>query len=271
VSLSDSDALNLGVELQRLEINGDTIIALSSLFGLGSPALLPGGGTPGTLPRGRGFTGVVLNPGDFSVVIQALQTLNKGRSLSMPKVLVNNNQQATLNSVLQQPFSSTNASTTVATTSFGGTQDAGTTVTVKPQIAEGDHLVLDYSVTLSAFVGQPSDPSLPPPRQSNNLTSAVTIPDGYTVVVGGLEIVSESDNVSQVPLLGSIPWVGELFKNRAKTKSRTRFFVFIHSDVMRHGGFEDLKFISDQDMASAGVNSFGVDADWPVVEPRIIK
>src|SRR2546422_3433967 len=131
----------------------------------------------------------------------------------MTKVLATNNHQPTPNSVPQQPFSSTTASTTVATTSFGGTQDAGTTVTVKPQIAEGDLLMLDYTVTLSAFVGQSSDPSLPPPRQSNNLTSAVTIPDGYTVVVGGLEVTADSNSVSQVPLLGSIPGLGELFKN----------------------------------------------------------
>ena len=65
---------------------------------------------------------MVLSPGDFSVVLKALQTLNKGRTLSLPKVLVNNNQQATLDSVLQQPFVSVNASNTVATTSFGGSK-----------------------------------------------------------------------------------------------------------------------------------------------------
>jgi len=69
--------------------------------------------------------------------------------------------------------------------------DAGTTITVKPQVAEGDHLVLDYAVSVSTFVGEPADPALPPPRQENQLQSIVTVPDGYTVVVGGLERLSE--------------------------------------------------------------------------------
>lgn len=261
VGLNDSDSLDLGIELQKLEIVGNTTIGLASLFGLGSPSLTTG--TPATASKGG--SAIVLSPGDFSVVIRALQELNKGRTLTLPRVLVNNNQQAKLDSVLQQPFVSTNASNTVATTSFGGSENAGTVITIKPQIAEADHLVLDYSVSLSAFVGEAADPTVPPPKQSNNLSSVVTIPDGYTVVVGGLEIASQADAVSQVPLLGSIPGIGEAFKNRSKSKNRSRFFVFIRSEVLRRDNFEDLKFISDENLRSAGV-----DDGWPDVEPRVI-
>jgi general secretion pathway protein D len=168
--------------------------------------------------------------------------------------------------VLQEPFLSTNASNTVATTSFGGTQDAGTTVTVTPQIAEGDHLVLEYSLSLSTFVGESSDPSLPPPRQQNNLQSVVTVPDGYTIVVGGLEVETTADAVSQVPLLGDLPLVGELFKSRSKSSSLSRFYLFVRANILRHDGFEDLKFLSDRDVLAAGV-----DDGWPAVEPRVIR
>jgi type II secretory pathway component GspD/PulD (secretin) len=264
VNLSEADTLDLGVELKKIEVSGDTIITLSSLFGLGTPA----SGIPLVIPGGRGFSGVVLNPGDFSVVLRALQTINRGRTLTLPKVLVNNNQQATLDSVLQQPFISTNASDTVATTSFGGTDNAGTVITIKPQIAEGDHLILEYTVTLSSFVGEAADPTVPPPKQSNNLSSVVTIPDGYTVVVGGLEISSDADAVSQVPLLSDVPLVGEAFRNRSKSMSKSRFYVFIRSEVLRHERLEDLKYLSDQALTRAGTKELG---GWPQVEPRIIR
>ena len=215
---------------------------------------------------GAGGTAVVLDPGDFSAVIRALKTINEGRSLSIPRVLVNNNQDATFDSVLQQPFTSTNASDTVATTSFGGTQDAGTTVSVRPQIAEGDHLVLEYSVSLSSFVGESSDPSLPPPRQQNSLNSVATIPDGYTIAVGGIELTTEAEAISKTPLLAEIPLVGELFKNRSSSTSRSRFYVFIRPTVMRHQTFEDLKYVSDLQTDDAGV-----DDGWPEVEPRVIR
>ncbi len=267
VSLTEGQTLDLGVELEKLQINGETLITLSSLFGLGAPGMagaLEGLALPGA-GGGAGFTGVALSPGDFRTLVRALETINEGRSLNIPRVLVNNNQQATLDSVLQAPFLSTNASNTIATTSFGGTQDAGTTISVTPQIAAGDHLILEYSVSVSTFVGESSNPGLPPPRQQNNLQSIVTIPDGYTIVVGGMEIESTAEAISQIPLLGDIPLIGELFKNRSRSTTRSRFYVFIRANVLRHDGFEDLKYLSDRDVLVADV-----DDGWPVVEPRVI-
>ncbi len=262
LSLTEGDTLDLGVELEVMAVSGSTLINLASIFDLGMVGLED---TPA--PTGTGGTALVLSPGDFRVLVRALETINHGRALNIPKVLVNNNQQATLDAVLQQPFLSTNASSTVATTSFGGTQDAGTTLSVTPQIAEGDHLVLEYSLSLSAFVGESSDPALPPPRQQNTIQSVVTIPDGYTVVVGGLEVETAAQATSQVPGLGALPLVGELFKNRSNSRSRSRFYLFIRANILRHHGFEDLKYLSDRQLMAEGV---GLDDGWPKVEPRII-
>ena len=66
-------------------------------------------------PTGAGFSGVVLDPGSFSVLLRALETQDKGRTVTLPKVLVENHGQAMLDSVLESPYLSTNASTTVAT------------------------------------------------------------------------------------------------------------------------------------------------------------
>lgn len=261
VSLSESQTIDLGVELEKIEVSGDVRLTLSSLFGLSSF-------TNGlrSVGNGQGGSALVLSPGDFSVVVRALETINDGRSLNVPRVLVNNNQEAMLNSVLQQPFVSINAFNTIATTSFGGTQDAGTVITVKPQIAQGDHMIIDYSVTLSAFVGEPTDPSLPPPRQENSLQSVATIPDGYVVALGGIEVTSESKGVSQVPGLAEIPIVGELFKNRSRSQSRNRFYVFIRPSILRRLDFEDLRYLSE-----APLEAGAIDDGWPTVEPRVIR
>lgn len=270
VTLTDGQTLDLGVELEKLSISGDTLIRLSSLFGLGTRG---SGGDRDGPANASGLTGVVLNPGDFSVVIRALETLNRGRSVSMPRLLVGNNEQASLDSTVQQPYASVNASNTVSTTSFGGTQDAGTVVTIQPQIAEGDHLLLQYSVSLSAFLGPASSATLPPPRQQNRVQSVATIPDGFTVVVGGIEIENKSNAVSQVPLLGSIPILGEAFKSRNNADSRSKFYVFIRANILRGGsgaggvgGFEDLKYLSEKDIADAMV-----DDGFPEMKPRVIR
>lgn len=263
VTLSDTETRDLGAELQAAGLSGDSLLRLSSLFGLGVPDV-----SKTTLPAasGSGLSGVVLNPGDFSALVRALGTVNHGRSLTMPKVLVNNHQEAKLGSTLQTPFVSTNASTTVATTSYGGSVDAGTSISVKPSIAEGDQLLLDYSVSLSSFVGDSTDPALPPPRQENKLQSSATVPDGHTVVVGGLEVERDDDARSQVPILGDIPVLGALFQSRSATKSKSRFYVFIRASVLRAASFEDLKYVSASDRRAAGLPS-----EFPELEPRVIR
>lgn len=263
VSLSDTQTRSLGVELQKMGVRDGVQYKLGSLFGLGGPSP-----SEAAIPAlaGSGASGVVLDPGSFSALVKALETVNQGRTLTIPKVLVSNQQAANLNSVLQTPFTSTNANNTVATTSFGGTQDAGTEISVTPRITEGDELLIDYTITLSSFVGDAASPTLPPPRQQNKLKSQATVPDGYTVAVGGLEVETEGTTSSRVPLLGSIPLVGALFSSQSRTKTRSHFYVFLRTSVLRAQEFEDLRYVSEADLRAARVED-----GWPKLEPRVIR
>jgi type II secretory pathway component GspD/PulD (secretin) len=263
VSLSDTQTRQFGVELQKLGTAGTASLRLSSLFGLGSPDPSLGVIAPGTA---SGASAIVLDPGDFSAVVRALESVNQGRSLTTPKVLVDNNAKAALDSLLQTPYVSTNASTTVATTSFGGTLDAGTRVSVKPQVADSGQIMLEYTVSLSSFVGESPGEGLPPPRQENKLESMVTIPDGFTVVLGGLEIETKGNVEERVPWLGEIPLVGLLFKDRSRTTTRSRFYVFLRCSVWRDELFEGLKYASARELSAAGV-----DDGTPVLRPRVMR
>jgi len=262
VTLTESETRDLAVELQRIGESGGTLWRLSSLFGGGldpaGTALPPGSATGGE--------GVLLDPGSFSGVLRALETVNEGRTLNVPKVLVNNNETATLDSLLQSPYATSNTSTNLATISFGGTLDAGTSVQVTPQITDGDRLLVQYQVSLSTFVGDSADPNLPPPRQETKLASQATVPDGYTVVLGGLEVETETDAETRVPILGSIPILGALFKSQSKTSQQSRFYVFLRCSVLRSAAFEDLRYLSAPALAEADL-----DDGIPVVEPRVIR
>ena len=262
VSLSEQDAMNLGIELEKVGLFDGASYQVSSLFGLT-------GGTAGNRTAGdsRGLTSAVLNPGDFSVVLRALQTISRGSTRSVPSILVSNNESARFDSTLQQPYVVSNTTSGAGTTtSFGGTQDAGTTIDVTPQIGQADQLLLKYSITLSSFVGAPPANGLPPPRQQNSVGSKATIPDGFTVVVGGIELQNEGKNTSQVPGVGDVPILGELFKTRDKSTGRSRFYVFIRATVLRDQQLNDLKFLSGR----AG-NATGVGDGFPEMRPRIVK
>lgn len=256
VSLSEGDAFDLGVELRTQFQEGDTAINLASLFGLG----LGGGtgGVPGGFPMGTGFTGTVIRPGDFEVLVRAVESLNTGRTIALPRQLVQNNATATLRSVSRQPFTSINASDTVATTSFGGTEDAGVTLTLTPQIAAGDHLALEYAIELSAFTGESTTIEgggvIPPPSQQNSLQGEVTLPDGFTVVLGGLNSITDGVTSTRVPLLGAIPVLGALFGTHSDSETESRFYVFVRATVLRHESFEDLRLLSAPDLRAADVS-----------------
>jgi type II secretory pathway component GspD/PulD (secretin) len=263
VTLTEDQSRQLGVELAKIGEEDGVLYSAASLFGLGvpDPAL-------GVIPEvaGAGFSGVVLDPGDFSALLRALETVNRGRTLTIPKVLVTNNQQAVLDSTVQTPYASVNATTTVATTSFGGTFDAGTSITVKPQVADADQILLEYTISLSSYSGASTDPNLPPPRQENKLQAVATVPDGSTVVVGGLEIDRETERETRVPWLGSIPLLGNLFKDRTAGTNKARFYVFLRCNVMKGENFEGLRWASQPVMAAAGIHD-----DWPRLEPRVIR
>lgn len=267
VSLTDTDSLSLGVELQQLSFSNNMLSRLSSIFGLGigtdesGPGLPIGGGQ-------KGGNAIVLDPGDYSVVVRALRTLKHGRTISTPKMLVANNQKATLNAVDQQPFAASftagNAST--PTTSYGGSQDAGTQMTIRPQIGDGGGLLLDYNISISGFTGDATNANLPPPRHVTSVQSLASIPDGYAIVVSGLELATEGDDEFRVPLLGDIPVLGNLFKSQTHGTTRTRFFVFIRASVMRDQTLESLRYVSDVDATAASLPS-----SWPKSAPQVVR
>lgn len=263
ISLTESQSRALGIELDKITTLADGTVRLSSIFSSTSGGSGPSG-NPGT-----GLTASYINVGDFSAVLRAFEAVNNGRSASVPSVLVSNNQQATFASVAQQPTGSISTDTTSTTTrGFGGFQDAGTRINVKPQIAEGDHLSLDYSVELSSFTSNPSSEGLPGARQQNTVSSKATIPDGHAVIVGGIEFKTDTEDTSRVPILGEIPILGALFRTNTTGHDRTRFFVLIKANVMRDGGFEDLKYVSERTVDREGLD---VSSGWPTVAPRVIR
>jgi type IV pilus assembly protein PilQ len=165
-------------------------------------------------------------------------------------VLVNDNAKGSLASVQEVPFTSVNASSTVATTSFAGFAEAGTTIEVTPRISDDDQLQLDYVISLNNFTGSGGN-GVPPPRQTDEVTSTVTIPDGYTVIVGGLNRTNNSEDAEGLPLLVRVPVLKYLAGNHSRANSQTTLFVFLKPTVLRDDKFQDLKFLSDRDLHNA--------------------
>ena len=262
VAITLSDSLDLGIELEALDLNADFFdFLLFSGFGLSSVDVVTG---QRALAPGVGGNGVLIGPDSIPLVFKALATHGKTRVISAPRLVVSDNTTGTIRNVDEAPFTSINASNTVATTSFAGFASAGTTLTVTPKVAEGDHLSLDYQLTFSNFSGSTSGATIPPPRTTNSFTGVVEVPDGYTVVVGGLVVDNEADSVSEIPLLGRIPIIGAAFQSSTASRTQTRVFAFIRPVILRDDEFEDLKYITQGQLSQAELENTDFPPDNPM-------
>ena len=268
VSMTEEENRDLGVELARVFERGGADVGIASLFGLSTP--VGGSSTNRTTGNAQGLGAVVLKPGQYAAVLRALETVNEGRTTIRSQLIVANNAQASLNAVVQQPFSATNSSTQVATTSFGGTSDAGTQITLEPRISPADYVTVDYTISQSAFLGSPtvSDGGvIPPTKRTDNVSSTATVPDSYTIALGGLSNRNEGHSESRIPVLGSIPWLGNLFKSQNDQHQTSRFYVFIKASILRNNSFGDLRYRSDIKAKESGIGSNGD----PVLEPMLMR
>ncbi|MBY0262414.1 MAG: hypothetical protein K2Q20_08730, partial [Phycisphaerales bacterium] len=273
VAVSSSDDFRLAVEAQQ--IIGS--FAFNTNFGLGSLPANPTT-TTGTTPQGiqsrksvgtglAGLTSALIRSKDVPVIINALARDIDTRIVATPQLLVDDNEEAKVSSVDKQPTSTTSQSGQAGSTvtGFGGFEEAGPKLTVKPQISEGGYLRLEYTVELSSFQGSASA-NLPPPKQENKLESkSVTVPSDATIVIGGLTFEQNGRTVIKVPLLGDIPLIGQLFRDESTTKRTTTLYVFITPKIMRDPSFADLRLITRAPLAQVKL-----DGEYPAPEAEAI-
>ncbi|WP_432797167.1 secretin N-terminal domain-containing protein [Poriferisphaera sp. WC338] len=256
--------INLGVELGG-EINvGDGV--KSSLFTSFGLSEIESGTSTRTIKPTAGFNGTVIKTDVADIIIQALKKNGNSRVLSMPRLLVNDNESGRIASTLQSPTTSINSSDTVATTSFNNYVDAGTTIEITPHIAEGDHLRLEYAVELSSFTSESSSDGIPPPRQNNSINSVVTVPDAHTIIVGGVHRTDTSNSKAGVPILGEIPVLEYLFGSREDKDNKSIMYVFMRPVIMRANDFSDLKYFSSRSIKDANLSQ-QYPASSPIIMP----
>jgi len=239
IEFTNTDNLNLGVELSHS--SGD--FSSFTSFGLSSN-LDPTTGAR-NITVSPGGTAAVLRPDKLQAILQALKTEGNARITSAPQILVNNNAIGTINSIAEEPTTQTNQGQTTTSTSFAGFVQAGTQFAITPHISEHDYLRVQYQITLNSFGTKHTDPSIPPPRNTSSIQSEATIPDGYTIVVGGLQTTDESKNVDKVPVLGDIPLLEWVFKNTSIEKKYKTTYLFQKKQIEIQTFFQNHKKIKE--------------------------
>lgn len=253
VELSDQDSFNLTVELGLSEIsgNGNGEFGVSS-FGLstfqdtnsdGIPDIRQVTGADGGTPL-AGITAGILNGDNFSlpILINALKTRRDTNVLNVPSVLVNNNKSAKVTSKDEQPTTTITATGGVGNqtqTNFKEYVEAGITMEISPTISASHYLRLNCSLEVSNFIGTVSG-AIPPPRTTRTIQTTINVPDGDTMVIGGIITDNKGTERRSVPFFGDIPILGYLFGSNSTSGSKTTLYFFVTPHIMRDRDFADL-------------------------------
>lgn len=186
------------------------------------------------LPSEFGRLGISIHEGDWNLngTFGVGATVSDGKVLSNPKILVLNNQEATIDIVEEIPYTesktqSTSGETTSVSTAF---KEVGIKLKVKPQINRDGTVILNVSPEQSYDTGRAVDNT--PVVNTSKSTTTLMLRSGETAAIGGLIRERENNSVNKVPLLGDIPILGYLFKTESRTKVRTELTIFITAKIV---------------------------------------
>lgn len=217
---------------------GSTDIAFSTAGGLA-------GNTISTLIGGT--TSIGFKNKDFAGVINLLSTQGNVQVLSSPRITVTNNQKAVIKVGNDEYFVTDVSSTTTTGTSTTVTPEvdltpffSGIALDVTPQISESGEVILHVhpAVTITEeqvkLIQLGGDEIVLPMARSSVRESDTIIraKSGEIVIIGGLIETRKVDSESKIPLLGDIPWVGELFKSKRQKTEKKELVILLKPIVI---------------------------------------
>lgn len=214
---------------------------------------------------------------NIQALLRAVQTKSYGRVLAKPKILVNDGQPGTIRTT-----DKTNVRTEQIIIPEEGTQrtatsflefTAGIELIITPNISEGDLLLLKVNMTRSDFTDTPVE-GAPPNTTESVVDTTVTVPDGKTIILGGLIKLNQTKGGSKIPILGDIPILGGLFRSTSNTDRESNLYVFVKANILRPDetleGLPDLERMSERNRIAFErfEDRFQRYEDWPGFKPQ---
>lgn len=240
--VQDADGMNLGVQWA----NKNAGVTQFTNTGLPITTMMAGAdqyrrdGTLGTAATSAlgSFNGIAAGfyQGNWGMLMTALSSNSKNDILATPSIVTLDNMEATFNVGQEVPVlagSQTTSGDNVFQTVERKT--VGIKLKVKPQINEGDSVLLEIEQEVSSVADAASSSStnLGATFNTRTVNNAVLVSSGETVVVGGLLDKSTNESASKVPFLGDIPVLGYLFRSNSTETKKRNLMLFIRPSIIR--------------------------------------
>ena len=181
----------------------------------------------------------VFSANDFQLILSALQQQQKTKIVSNPTVVTLNNTQATINVGQERPIPSYTYNQQQGTYEISGFtyKPIGVILKVTPQVNARGYirLTVDPEVSQSNRDVDFRGASIPV-VETRKASTSVSLRDGYTMGIGGLMQSTSRNGNSKVPLLGSVPVLGRLFRSDTKNEETTNLIIFITAKTLSAEG-----------------------------------
>jgi len=161
----------------------------------------------------------------LNLELSALEADGKGKVVSSPRLITADHVKASIKQGTRIPYlqASTAGNTNISFV------EAVLKLEVTPQITPEGNVIMDVEVSKDSigtiFSGTPS-------INTKSVQTQVLVENGGTVVIGGIFEQEEREDISKVPWLGDIPYLGNLFKSRTNTKNKTEMLIFLTPKVI---------------------------------------
>jgi general secretion pathway protein D len=216
---------------------------------------------------------------DFVVLLNALQQDTGTNILSTPNLLTMDNHAATISVGQEVPFitgSFTNTGGNNPSNPFQTIErkNVGIKLEVTPHINDGSSMVLEIVQEDSSLTGATGINASDVITNERTIETKIMAEDGEVVVLGGL--IRDDVNVfeQRVPVLGSIPILGRLFRTESNAITKTNLMVFIRASILRDkedirgATAEKYRYIRDQQLNTRQLDSLMIDDDLMKIIPE---
>lgn len=182
----------------------------------------------------------VFNAASFGTILRALQSQTNVRLVSNPTVVTMDGEKAEIKitSEFPQPEFTFNAQTGERQfNGLGDPIDVGITLEVTPSVNNDGFISLDIFPEVSSSLNDVEFEGFRfPIRDVRMARTRITIKDGFTIALGGLVSSSMREQESKVPVLGSLPTLGRLFRNTSRDSEETNLVIFITARTLNPDG-----------------------------------
>ena len=161
----------------------------------------------------------------LNLELSALEADGKGKVVSSPRVVTADQQQAIIEQGEQIPYQVASSSGATAV-QF---QKANLSLQVTPQITPEGNVILDVNINNDS-VGRSTAAGLA--INTKHVKTQVLVENGGTVVIGGIFQQTDREDVTKVPFLGDVPYLGNLFKTKTVTANKTELLIFLTPKVV---------------------------------------